>query len=115
MPSNHYRNPFVNITKNSSKRSIDLDQIIRLEADINYTSLFTATDNYIIAKTLKDFEESLDPKQFIRTHKSHIINKNHIEKVLVKTGERKVLLKSGETVEIARRRLKEVIRSINPY
>ncbi len=103
------------ILKNSTRYELRVQEVIHLKADINYTSLFTATGNYIVAKTLKEMEEILDPGLFIRTHKSHIINKNQVVRVKVCGEERKVILKCGAEIEIARRRLKEVIRSINPY
>ncbi|WP_291723840.1 LytR/AlgR family response regulator transcription factor [Bernardetia sp.] len=49
--------------------------IIRLEADKNYTHIFCKDGKQVlVSKTIKDLESSLNPSLFIRIHQSHIIN-----------------------------------------
>jgi len=59
---------------------IDTDSIIKLEANGNYTVLSLTNNNKINhCKTLKEFEALLTPQDnFIRVHRSHIINLKHI-------------------------------------
>jgi two-component system LytT family response regulator len=52
------------------------------------------------ARTLKDFEETLEGNFFFRCHKSYIINLNKIDKI----ENNKLILNSGSSIEIARRR-----------
>jgi two-component system LytT family response regulator len=55
------------------------EQIIRLEAFSNYTYIyFTDHSPILMAKVLSDYEELLGPYGFIRTHKSHLVNRNYI-------------------------------------
>lgn len=55
------------------------EQIIRLEAFSNYTYVyFTDHSPILMAKVLRDYEELLRPYGFIRTHKSHLVNRNYI-------------------------------------
>jgi len=59
---------------------VETDQIIRCEADNNYTHVFL--DNRkkkTISKTLKEFEELLKDHGFIRLHQSHLVNSYHIQ------------------------------------
>lgn len=83
---------------------IDLSKVVRLEADGNYTTIFTACpDKIITTKSIKDFEELLDPNQFVRVHKSHIINLQYMEQYIQDdTGY--ALLTGGHKVEVSRRR-----------
>ncbi|MCC6723709.1 MAG: response regulator transcription factor, partial [Saprospiraceae bacterium] len=66
---------------------VRLDQIVRLEADGNYTTLFTIDkERYIVAQPLCDFEELLPESSFFRTHQSHVINFDFIKKLIKKDG-----------------------------
>ncbi len=60
---------------------IDIENILFFQADDNYSRIFTTQKNYIISSTLKKVSERLDEEQFIRIHRSYIINKNYIDKI----------------------------------
>jgi two-component system LytT family response regulator len=52
-----------------------IDDILRLEADRSYTHIHLVNKRpFIASKTLKHFEEMLEEFNFIRTHKSHLVN-----------------------------------------
>lgn len=81
---------------------VHLDEIIRLQAESNYTRIFlTGKKVFVSAKTLKEYDEILKGHKFLRVHKSHLINPIHI-----KTYERQGLLvmSDGSEVEVARRK-----------
>jgi len=58
---------------------ISVFDIIRLEADGAYTNIITSEQTIIASKNLKFFERILSNDLFIRTHQSHLVNKNHIK------------------------------------
>lgn len=93
---------------------VNLDDIIRIEADNNYSCFyFTHRQKLLISKTLKEFEY-LEQKGFYRVHQSHIINLNHVIAVKSTEGD-KVLLTHDHLVEISRRKKQdflEIIKSI---
>ncbi|MFC0184208.1 LytTr DNA-binding domain-containing protein [Pseudarcicella hirudinis] len=61
------------------KRKIPLEDIVLLEADINYTHVHLINGGRIIVtQTLKNFETLLCDQQFIRVHKGYIINRQHV-------------------------------------
>lgn len=61
--------------------------IIRAEADSNYTELHLINGKKIVSsKTLKEIEVSLAKSTFIRVHKSHLININFIKKYIKGDG-----------------------------
>lgn len=81
-------NNFENITHNSQKIIlktsdsifvVNIQNIIRCESDSNYTTVYL-NDNrkIVISRTLKDFDELLNGFNFLRIHRSHLINTNYI-------------------------------------
>jgi two-component system, LytTR family, response regulator len=63
------------------------DDIIRCESDSNYTYVFLAGGRKILlAKTLKEVEETLRGLSFYRVHQSHLVNINHVTKVVKGEG-----------------------------
>ncbi len=91
---------------------VNMNDIIYLEAQSNYTIIFL-NDSYkiTVSKTLKDFEELLPPAVFIRIHHSHIINKNAVEKYIKGEGGQ-VMMKNGIMLDVARRKKDEFMRAI---
>lgn len=60
---------------------VNVQDIIRLEADCNYTRFFLANgEKLLVSKTMKDFDEMLEEAGFFRTHQSHLVNINHIQR-----------------------------------
>ncbi len=60
---------------------VDLKNIIRCEADRNYTTFYLLTGNKIvISKTLKEFESLLSNYNFMRIQQSHLINLDYVER-----------------------------------
>lgn len=84
-----------------------LEEIIRLEADRNYTVLYlTEKRKLVSAKTLKEYETTLTNHQFLRVHKSHLVNQKHI--VSLSANRESLILKDTSEVEISRRKKEEV-------
>ncbi|HXR81722.1 MAG TPA: LytTR family DNA-binding domain-containing protein, partial [Saprospiraceae bacterium] len=51
-------------------------EIVRLEASSNYTYIhFTNRAKLFTARVLKDFASHLEPMGFIRTHRTHLVNR----------------------------------------
>jgi two-component system, LytTR family, response regulator len=83
-------------------------EIVRLEAESNYTKLFfTNKKKLLTSRTLKDYDEILSSHGFIRIHKSHLINRQHVVNYL---GEGLLTMADESQVEISRRRQHEVMQ-----
>lgn len=90
----------------------ETDEIIRLEANSNYTTLFFVTGNKMLAsKTLKEFEEMLPQKQFFRVHHSTLINLKYVRKYLKGDGGR-IEMTDGSFVDISRRKKDDFLETI---
>jgi two-component system, LytTR family, response regulator len=85
-------------------------EIIRCESLGNYTKFFAANNrNYLISKTLGEYDTLLSPYNFIRTHKSHLVNKKFISFI---DHDGFVILKDNTKVEVSRRRKEEVMAAL---
>ena len=67
------------VPTNKGIEVIDINTIIRIEADSNYSRLFfTNGKTLLVAKVLRYFDEVLIKNNFIRIHKTHLINSHFI-------------------------------------
>lgn len=90
----------------------DINEIIHLEANSNYTFIYFAGKTKITAsKTLKEFEEILPESIFFRCHHSHLINLNYIKKYIKGDGGQ-IELQNGNYVDVSRRKKEEFLKAI---
>lgn len=83
-------------------------EVIRMEAESNYTHIYCTKKKYTVAKLLGYFEEQL-PSGFIRVHSSHLVNLQHI-KTYQRGDGGYVVMSDGSAVEVSRSRKKELMR-----
>ena len=87
------------------------ENVIRCEADDNYTHLFLKNKSKVTAcRTLKEMEEQLDDfNYFIRVHHSYLVNLNEVTKYI--RGEGGYLVMSdGSTVNVSRSRKEALLK-----
>ncbi|MEI6682883.1 MAG: LytTR family transcriptional regulator DNA-binding domain-containing protein [Bacteroidota bacterium] len=60
---------------------IPIDEVVYLEAEGDYVMIFTKDAKHLKEKTMKYFETHLDPAQFIRIHRSYIVNARFIDRI----------------------------------
>ncbi len=88
---------------------LNISDVIRCQADVNYTHIFTADQKrYTVSRTLKQFEELLCAYNFFRIHNSHIINLDYIKKY-VKSGF--VTLADNTVLEVSIRKREAFLRA----
>lgn len=94
---------------------VQLNDILKLESESNYTILYLENNKRIIAsKTLSVFEEKLQDANFIRIHRSYIINLTKLDGIEHRdNGQYYAILSDGSSVEISRRKKKEFFELIN--
>lgn len=87
--------------------------IVRCESDNYYTHFFFADgERILISKTLKENEELLSEYNFIRPHKSHLINVQYIKSFLKNEGG-VILLTDGSKVPVSRRKKEKIVEIIS--
>lgn len=60
---------------------VGTDQIDRIEAERDYMRLHVGGHSYLLHQTISALEQRLDPAQFIRLHRSHIVRRDHIARL----------------------------------
>ncbi len=66
---------------------IELKEVVRLQADANYTTFHLASgDKITVAKTLKNFDQLLPDEDYFRPHQSHIVNLAFVKKIIREDG-----------------------------
>lgn len=94
---------------------LDVNEIISLQADSNYTIIHKQDmQKSVVTKTLKDFEDILDGNQFVRIHKSHIVNLKYITEYSTADGGI-VKLSDGNVWSISRRQLDMFLQKMKTY
>ena len=87
---------------------VAIKDIIRCQADSNYTQFFlTDGRSILVSKTLKEFELALDQSNFYRVHNSHLVNLARV-KAYTKRDGGYLEMSDGSMVPISRTRRDEV-------
>ena len=60
---------------------VDINDIILVQRENSSTVIYTKQDAFITTASLSDIEAKLEPDQFLRSHKSYLINLSQITKI----------------------------------
>jgi two-component system, LytTR family, response regulator len=92
----------ISIPTSNGLEFIRISQVVRLQADVNYTNLFMSDKRKIlVSRTLKQFESLLIPFGFCRIHNSHIINLKFIKSYNKGNGG-VVTMDDGSEIDVSR-------------
>lgn len=93
-------------------RYVNTEEIIRCEADNNYTNFFFSDgDQLLISKSLKEYSDLLKPHGFVRAHQSHLVNPKFVKSWLKEDGGT-LLMDSGDKIPVSkpnREMVKEIL------
>lgn len=94
---------------------LEVSEIISLQADSNYTIIHKQDmQKLVVTKTLKDFEEILDGSQFVRIHKSHIINLRYVTEYSSTDGGL-VKMTDGNSWSVSRRQVDQFLQKLKTF
>lgn len=83
---------------------VNIRDIVRFEAEDNYTHIFLKSGERLTAsRTIKSYEDMLAPFNFYRVHKRHVINLNYMRK-FVKGDGGYLVMDDDIQIEVSRRR-----------
>lgn len=83
---------------------LNVDDIDWVEADGNNINLHAGSAIHVMHRTMREFEEKLDPEKFARIHRSTIVNISKVQDLQPwVTGEYIVRLKNGRELTMTRR------------
>ncbi len=82
---------------------IPIEKIIFIEAQDDYVMFYTDEGKHLRKQTMRFFEETLDPDNFIRIHRSYLININHMKGVeLFEKDIYYAVMKNGKKLPLSR-------------
>ncbi|MEL6559654.1 MAG: LytTR family transcriptional regulator DNA-binding domain-containing protein [Bacteroidota bacterium] len=96
------------IKVNSRLVRIDLKDILYVEAKGDYTVFKTDKKGYVVNSTFKNVEEKLDPNQFIRVHRSYIVNVDKVVDI-----EENNLLINEQIIPVSRGQKPNLMKRLN--
>ncbi len=102
------------VVKNGSKiKIIPVHDVFYLEAADDYVKIHTGEGYFLKNKTMNHFEQALDKQQFVRSHRSYIVNVQQITRIDPYEKDNHIaILRSGAKVPVSRGgygKLKEVL------
>lgn len=102
----------ISISTSDKIHLIDVDDIIRCESDNYYTKIFFKDgNNLLVSKTLKEMDQKLSEYDFVRTHKSHLVNMRCIKNFI--KDEMMVVVTDGTKVPVSKRKKEVILEVIN--
>lgn len=94
---------------------VDIDKIIRCEADSNYTVFyFDDGSKEVVSKSLNNFDNLLSDHHFERIHNKHLVNLKYVVKY-VKGKAGYVCMSDGEHVYVSDTKRKQFIESLKKF
>lgn len=103
--------PVLIVPASNGTQWIPVASIIRVEARSNYSKLYFSSGNcLVVAKVLRWFELRLPAEQFIRLHRTHLVNKDFICRYMNGSGGR-IELHDGIQLEVSKRRRQQFLKT----
>ncbi len=102
------------VVKTGNKvKIIPLHDIHFLEADDDYVKIITSEGSYLKNRTMQFYEKTLDPKFFVRVHRSFIVHVNQITRIDPYQKETHLaILRDGKQIPVSKTgysKLKEIL------
>lgn len=69
------------IRSNGKLIKLMLDEILYIEAERNYCNIITTEQNYLIVSPLNTFCQKMESKDFLRVHRSYVVNIKKLDAV----------------------------------
>ena len=89
------------------------EEIIRLEADSNYTQIYLKTGHKVTAsRSIKEYEDFLLSHNFFRIHDSHIINLAYVKKYSKGIGGQ-IIMSDDTTLEVSKYRKNKLLEALS--
>lgn len=90
---------------------ISCKEINLIQARDDYAEICTAKESYLIQQSLNHLEQRLNPDQFVRVHRSYIVNIDAIKDIVNwSAGRYKLFLKDGREISLSRTGYKKLLR-----
>jgi len=103
------------VPTSSGELLLDASEIDWIEADDYYAAIHAGKRRHLIRESLSSLEERLDTAQFVRTHRSAIVNIARVREVRNEAAEMVLVLRDGQSVPVSRRRREFLRERLRKY
>lgn len=102
------------IKDGSEVTRVAVSDILWVDAAGDYMCVHTSDQTHIMRRTMKELDQQLDPRKFVRVHRSAIVNINYVQKLVSHiSGEYHLILSNGSELKVSRShrdKVKEMIK-----
>ena len=98
------------IQLNQKLITISLSDVLWIEADGDYSKLITTKGNYLSNYGISLLENKLNPQNFIRVHRSSIINLAFVKEIQKQISSYDVIMQNGDVVRVSRGYMENIKR-----
>ena len=106
----HLTNIFVSVR--NKLINIIVDNIIYIQADGNYAKIILEKSSHLTSYGLTKLEQKLNPQQFIRIHRSTVININAVKEAYSYPSSYELIMTNGDMVKVSRSYLDRIRKRI---
>lgn len=96
-------------------RLVRTEQIIHIKASSNYSHIYFEDGTcLVVSKVLSWIEQRLPQSTFLRVHRTHLINIQHLQSITL-SNDSELVLRTGEVLPVAKRKrqgVKSVLKSL---
>lgn len=93
---------------------LPVSEIRWIGAEENYVRLCTERETHLLRETMAHLEERLDPQQFLRVHRSFIVNLQFVKEVRTEhDGESSVIMIDGQKIAMSRSYKSRILESLH--
>jgi len=101
---------FIFVKSNLKKRKVYLKDLKFIQALGDYVKLITESESLVVLSTMKSFEKQLPAEDFLRIHKSYIVNLRRVEKFNSKAVEL-----DNEVLPLSRNRKADLVEALSQF
>ena len=104
------------VERHGIRNSVPADEIFWIRADTHYTYVFDGRDSLFCPLSISQVEKELDTEDFIRVHRSHIVNVRRVAS-LKRSGDNGIIELAGagrRTVPVSRNKLADLRAKLAP-
>ncbi len=85
-------------------RFVSVDEIRWIRGAGNYVEIHAARGTHLLRETLDGIQQRLDPRRFLRVHRSYVVNIDHVREIEpLSHGDHLLVLTDGSEVRLSRR------------
>lgn len=101
------------LSEGGTKHLLPVDEIIHVQAARVYSVFYVGRParQYVSSTNIGKIMQQLDPQQFMRVHKSHIVNLNEVHRYQPARGG-KVILSNSTVISVAQRKKTQLLQHL---